>query len=322
MRQSLDLGGAAISDIVVASDGIYTLDSAHRLVVLTISGDLVEQRGSIVLADGGERFTAGNGVAYVSSRVAGGAGLGGYLTVDVSNPDAPALLSGIDDNSLAGSALALNGSGLGVVVGGIGFVFGGFKGLDVVSVADPANTGAFNIRYALPDFGRDVTIANGVAFIADGNVGLQIVNYRQFDTLGIAPTASISVAALDEDPGTPGVQVLAGRSVHVIPTVGDDAQVRNVELLVNGTVVANDPTFPFDLFASAPPVGTEGGTMTIQLRVTDTGGNATLSEMVTLNVVPDTFPPDVVSINVAEGAKQFGIIDKILDKRPIASDSK
>lgn len=93
--------------------------------------------------------------------------------------------------------------------------------------------------------------------------------------------------------------------MHVIPTIGDDVQARNVALLVNRAVVANDPTFPFDLFASAPPVGAEGGTMTIQLRATDTGGNATLSDVVTLNVVSDTFPPDLVSTNLAEQTKRL-----------------
>jgi len=302
LRQTIGIGGATLRDVVVVNDAVFTLDSGHALRVLSVDGDLVSLRGNVVLPDGGARLTVGNGVAYV----AGSSGAtGGFLTVDISDLDAPVLISGIDDNSLAGTAVALNGSGRAVVAGGINFVFGGFKGLDLVDVSDPDNTGAFLTRYDLPQIARDVTIANGMAFVADGTAGLQVVNYLGFDTQGIAPTAKISIAAIDADPVTPGVQVLEGRSIHVVPDVADDVQVRNVELLVNGKVVVNDPTFPFDLFTAVPTIAVGGGTMTIQLRATDTGGNSALSEAVKLAVVPDTFAPEVVAVSVAEDAKRF-----------------
>ncbi len=302
LRETIALAGATLRDVVAVDDAVFTLDSAHKLRVLSVDGDLVSVRGSVTLPEGGARLTVAGGIAYVAGS---SGGTGGFLTVDVSDLDAPALISGIDDNSLAGAAIALNGSGRAVVAGGINFVFGGFKGLDLVDVADPANTGGFVTRYTLPEVGRDVSIANGIAFVADGSAGLQVVNYLGFDTQGTAPTVKIAVDAIDVDAATPGVQVLEGRSLHIRPDVADDVQVRNVELLVNGKVVVNDPSYPFDLFAQVPTIAEGGGTVTVQLRATDTGGNTALSDAVKISVVPDTFPPEVTAINVAEGAKRF-----------------
>ena len=49
----------------------------------------------------------------------------------------------------------------------------------------------------------------------------------------------------------PGIQVLEGTSIVIDADISDDVQVRNVELLVNDVVVANDVSFPFDLSAVA-----------------------------------------------------------------------
>ena len=313
LRQTLDLAGGVLLDVVVGVDGVYTLDSLHVVRTLSVTDDVLIARGAVTLPDGGRRMTVGNGIAYIA---AGTGGTGGFLTVNVSNLDAPVLLSGVDDNSLAGGAMALNGSGLGLLAGGINFVFGGFKGVDLVDVSDPQNTGGFITRFNLPDIARDVSIANGVGFVADGTGGLQVINYRGFDVSGIAPTVSISIDAIDADSKAPGVQVLEGRSVHIVPTVTDDKQVRNVELLVNGKVVLNDPSFPFDLFASVPTIKDGGSTVTVQLRATDTGGNVSLSDALALNVVPDTFAPALTSINLTEGSKRFFLrtVDVVFDE--------
>ena len=313
LRQTLDLAGGALVDVVVGVDGVYTLDSQHIVRALSVLDDVVLARGSVTLPAGGSRLTVGNGIAYVPASTGG---TGGFLTVDISDLDAPLLISGVDDNSLAGAAMALNGSGLGLLAGGINFVFGGFKGVDLVDTSDPQNTGGFITRFTLPDVARDVSIANGIGFVADGSGGLQVINYRGFDIAGVAPSVSLSIDAIDADPVAPGIQVLEGRSIHIVPAVTDDRQVRNVELLVNGTVVLNDPSFPFDLFASVPSIKDGGTSMTVQLRATDTGGNVALSEAMTLTVVADTFAPAITSINVAEASKRFFLrtVDVVFDE--------
>src|SRR5262249_17396923 len=143
-------------------------------------------------------------------------------------------------------------------------------------------------RFALPVPAISVAIGEGIAFVADGTGGLQVVNYEAFDTKGIPPTASISTTATDLDLITPGLQVLEGSTLSITAVVNDDVQVRNVELLVNGQVVQNAVSFPFNLSVIAPTIATSGTSFTIQVRATDTGGNVGLSNVLTVDLVSDT----------------------------------
>ena len=298
VRTVLEPGGTLV-DVAIEGDVLYTLNSAGVVRAISIDGDDLTPRGQVTMPQTGSRLTVGGGVAYVAAYTGGQAG---FMTADIKDPDALSVLSGVDSTGIAGTAIALTGTGRAVAVGGNDFVFGAFRRLDVVNVTDPADTGLIDVSYTLPELARDVAIANGVAFVADAKAGLQIVNYMGFDTKGVAPTVKIAVSAGDADPATPGIQVLAGGSVHVTPLVSDDVQIRNVELLVNGTVVSNDPSFPFDMFTQAPTVG---GSVQLQVRVTDTGGNVGLSDVVTLATVPDTFGPTVMSTSIADGDKRF-----------------
>jgi hypothetical protein len=305
-RTTLNLapqGVTSLVDLKFDGDTLYSLDNTHTLRSIQVASIALTLRDALTLPDDGGKLFVGNGVAYIGAG--DGSGSAGHVTVDVSDPDNLALLSGVDDNAVAGTAIALNGSGLAVGVGSNNFVFGAFKALDVLSAADPTNTGNFITRIALPAAPSDLALAGGLAFVADGTSGLQIVNYVGFDTQGAAPSVSIAVDGVDVDPGTPGVQVLEGRTVRVIPTISDDVQVRNVDLLVNGQVVSSDVSFPWELFAQAPTIASGGDTLSIQVRATDTGGNVGLSNQVLLGVVPDTFPPQVASVSIDEGARLF-----------------
>ncbi|MGE0642375.1 MAG: Ig-like domain-containing protein [Nitrospira sp.] len=313
IRQTIDFastGGSTLTDIAIDGSTLYTKDSNGTLRTISITGDLLTPRDALTVANAGGKIFAGGGTVYI------GAGNGfqqGFSTVDARDPANLLLLSNPDAANIAGGAIAANGSGLGVAIGslpGIGSV------LHVVDTSDPTRTDRFITQINLPAAPKDMALANGLAFVADGTGGLQIVNYRGFDTQGVAPTVSIVADAIDADPATPGVQVLEGRAVRVVPTVADDVQVRNVELLVNGQVVLTDVSFPWELFAQAPTIASGGTTMTVQVRATDTGGNVGLSNIVTLNIVPDTFAPQVTSISVEEGVQRFFVrsIDIVFDE--------
>ena len=223
-----------------------------------------------------------------------------------TDPDNPAPLSGVDANNIAGKMIVANGSGLGVTVGsptGLGNV------LDIVNLSNPNNTDGFITQFNLPADPFSVALGGGIAFVADGTAGLQVVNYLGFDAGGVAPTVDISSAVVDLDPepgGEPGIQVLEGSTIPIQADIFDDVQVRNVELLVDGVVVRNDVSFPFDLSAIAPniPDGLLTDTVEIQVRATDTGGNTTTSAPLTLELVPDTFAPTITNINPTDGAKR------------------
>src|SRR5262249_25345317 len=107
----------------------------------------------------------------------------------------------------------------------------------------------------------------------------------------------------DIDPTKPGIQVQEGQIVPFGVRIADDVQVSDVELLVNGQVQRVDGAYPFDLRAELPTIVANNGspTVTLQARACDTGGNAGLSDLVTVDLVPDTQPPSLVDSNVTDG---------------------
>jgi hypothetical protein len=224
---------------------------------------------------------AANGVAYLAGS--------GLRTIDVSNPT-PRLISNAA-SFFAARDVALNGSGLAVVASET-------QGIGIYNSTNPQNTNAFLTAVDTPGFAYDVAIASGIAFVADGTRGLQVINYRSFDNQGNAPTnVVLNSLVTDADLTTPGVQVVEGSTLSFRTSVQDDVQVRNVELLFNDVVVRNDVSFPFDLSAVAPNIAPGRNTLTVQVRATDTGGNTTLSNLLTFNLIEDTIAPTVVTTN-------------------------
>ena len=199
--------------------------------------------------------------------------------------------------------LALNGSGLAVYLGAAAASpFSSGEKLGVLNVTDPTKTGQLVTTI---DLGGGepwaVQIASGLAFIADGSAGLKIVNYRSFDTKGVAPTISNIQGPVDTDPNTSGIQVIEGSTVSLSATITDDVQVRNVQLLVNGQVVSNNVSYPWDLSVVMPSIAANGSNqVTLQIRATDTGGNVTTSAPITVQLVKDTTPPVLVNTNLQE----------------------
>ena len=175
--------------------------------------------------------------------------------------------------------------------------------VDVVNARDSANTAARTTRFILPQAPRGIAIGNGLAFIAAGTAGLQVINYVGADTRGNAPTVQADFTTLDIDPGTPGIQVLEGSTLTLQPVVADDVQVRNVELLLDGRVVRNDTGFPFELGTTLPTLAANGGNanVALQVRAIDTGGNTGRTDTVAVTLVPDTVAPVLVSSNLTDG---------------------
>lgn len=262
-------------------------------VVSAANFDLIP-RGSVTLTDGGANMVVANGLLYA---VASTNSQGGYVTVDVSNPDAPVEISGSDvppSTAAAGTAFAATGSGLGLLAGR---TLAGVNVLDVMDIRNTATTNAFLTRYEMPGTPTGIVASNGLALVSVGAAGLAVVNYLSTDSAGVPPTVSIAT------PSAAGNVAIEGSAVPVRVVVTDDVQVRGVELLLNGAVVASDGTFPFELTAIMPDIAANGGnTVALQVRATDTGGNVGLSNVVNLTLTPDTTPPVVTGITPAAGA--------------------
>lgn len=271
-----------------------------RLHTIDVSSGTAVPLGSVSVPDGAFRVFIGGGVAFVSNgkatdlegrSIEASLGLGGYSTVDVSDPDSPVVISGVDTPDVASGNVKTiaNGSGL-VVTAGLK------RGLDLFDASDNEDTFDFLRQLDTSGNASSVIISAGVALVADGRSGLSVVNYSDFDIGQVPPTVSVVTSDIDLDTQTPGIQVIEGTIIPVTTTTSDDVQVRNVELLVNGSVVANDVSFPFEFAAIVPRISDGDGTARIQVRATDTGGNRSSSNAVVLDLLADTVDPEIVTV--------------------------
>lgn len=274
------------------------ISGSDTLIALDITvADDVQVLGtlSVGIASTDVGLTAGGGTVWLAGS--------GLRAVDVSSPAMMRLVgqptSGPDNFS--SRRVALNGSGLALVLAD------GAANVSLYDSSDRARTGAdrFLTRFDIPGSARGIAISRGIAYIATAQ-GLQVVNYRPFDTGRVAPTASVVADTVDAEPATDGVQVLEGTRIPLQALVSDDVQVRKVEFLMDGQPIFTDVSFPFDPIFVAPLLaGAVGRTISFQVRATDTGGNVTLSDAIAINVVPDRVGPTIQSISPTDGSSGF-----------------
>ncbi len=316
--------GGVIGGMTAEGPFLYTATAGNLLTVIEVDGPFLTRRGQVRLAPSSPDMTldgslfVGGGTAYVMNTKqvdTTNVFAGGFATVDVTNPDLPRLISLPDlevDRQLS-AAVAANGSGLALAMGGNRAMP---ARLDIYDVTDPRDTARIVRSVPLvgisandPSFTTTfgITTAAGSAFIA-GNVGdLIVVNYLPFDVDGQAPEVAVELAGHQ---GGADFQ-FEGRSVQVKIDVRDDVQVRSVELFVNEidpneldlidlgayTLVATDVSFPFD---TSFIMGERA--VAVRVRVTDTGGNVTISDFDQIAALDDTQVPVYVPRSLTEGA--------------------
>jgi hypothetical protein len=293
--ETLGLGGADLTGLAREGRLLYTMDGAGVLRVIDASGPGMIARGNLAVPSAAGELFVGDGIAYLTARQSLD---GGFATVDVSDPDAPTLISGPDVTGEAPDrAIGVNAGRIGLLVG----PSGGFDAVDVMDVRNPAATDVFRTRVLLPQAPQGVALASGVGLVADGDAGLRVVGYQATDVAGQPPVLTIDVVVEDADPGTAGIQVIEGQTILVLADTRDDVDLRQMELLVDGVAAARDTTFPHEALI---PAGRAGAVLTLQARGTDPGGNLGLSNTVSIQVVADTVAPAVVAFDPAGGASE------------------
>lgn len=325
--------GGVIGGMAAEGPFLYTTAAGNLLTIIEFDGPFLTRRGQVRLtplspdmAYDGSLFVGG-GTAYVMNTkqvTTSNVFAGGFATVDVTNPDLPRLISlaDLDVDRQLSAAVAANGSGLALAVGGN---LAMPPRLDIYDVTDPRDTARVVRSVLLPSFRNQsdatekfaIMTAAGAAFVtgvyANDSLfgGLFVVNYLPFDVDGQAPDVTVSIRGSNSFSEIP-VQ-FEGRPVHVNVAIREDVQVRSVELftwepgpnnedlndLGNYDLVRTDVSFPFDLSFIAP--STEAGAVAVRVRVTDTGGNVTVSSPQILGVNPDNQPPVYFPRNLTEG---------------------
>ncbi|MEL6106383.1 MAG: Ig-like domain-containing protein [Planctomycetota bacterium] len=303
--QQLDLGAPV--EAIAREGSLFSVTTADgRLHVVDYTSGFAIVRGSVDLIDDTKDVFVANGIAYVAngsvtdlkgSPFGSTLAIGGYSTIDISDPDDPVVISDVDTPSVSSGNLktVLDGSGLAVVAGG-------FRGIEIHDASDPAVTYDFLTRIPTPGTARSVTLSGGYAYVADGTGGLSIAKFRETDRLGTAPTVSILTDAVDVDPSAPGIQVFEGTTVNVRAVTDDDVQVRDVTLIVDGRSTISDVTYPFDFAFQVPELTAEQSTVSIQVQATDTGGNKANSTDNLFTILEDTQAPFVTAVQLALNA--------------------
>ena len=301
--QTLDFGTGELTDIAREGRMLYTIDdhSIRALRAIQISGSEMEARGLLRVPAGAGRLFVGNGIAYV---LAATFTVGGFATVDVTDPEHMTLIRGPDPDARPAprTAIVANGSGVGLLIGTPSDTRQNV--VDVVDLTDPAGIDILLDRLELPGTANSVFIANGIGYVV-GRRGLQVINYLPFDNQGQSPEVTLGSPVSDLDPDSTGIQVTEGSLIPLRVGVSDDVQVRNVELLVDGEVIRNDGSFPFDFRAIDLGNDPTEPTVEVQVRATDTGGNSTLSDDLVLDLVADIFGPVIDRITPPDGTEVF-----------------
>ena len=318
LKGSLDLAAGNLTDLVREGFFLYSMDEANRLSVIELTPNGLQLRGSLVVANAGSQLFVGNDTVWASATDQ----LGGYSTINVSNPASPFIISGPDNGFVTGrNALAVNSSNLLAMTFDrpVGNQNGTRirKDLHFFNTRDLSATDDLVAGIPVLDGFGHLALADGFAYVTDvapREVGqdrngqpiivtdsrLSIVNYLPVDTLAQAPTIQIVPDIEDIDPETPGLQVVEGSTLRVDAQANDDVQVRSVQLIVDGVVVDTAVSFPFDLATIALP---DNGSAAIEVkaRATDTGGNFSESETLTVEIVPDTVGPRLLESNIDSG---------------------
>lgn len=284
------LASASVSDLFLSGDHLFGL-TAGTVHVLSVTGGRLRWLGSApspgrVNFQTRMRLSVGNGYAYPAHTQ-------GYNTVDVAHPLQPFLVTHAPTPQIGWKQIVLNGSGLGVAAVSPNFFPDTTHNISLYDVSDPTNVNDVIVEFPTPGIAYAVSMYNGIAYVADGDRGLQVVNYLAYDGLGQPPTVSLTTNF------TAG-SAERGQVMRLTATVADDVQVRNVEFYLNKERLAIDGNFPFEHRFVLPAFAGRSDIL-VQARASDTGGNAAWSDEVILQLVDDATPPEVVAVDPIAG---------------------
>jgi hypothetical protein len=241
---------------------------------------------SVELITDRRRVAVGDRVAYVND-------LDGFGRFDLSDPRAPRPISGSQAYGPASfKRLLPNGSGSGLAV--VGATPNpppqpAAHNVQVFDLRDPAVNNAAGTILATPGVAFAAALYNNLAYVADGAAGLQIVNYLASDTGTNPPSITLRTSSSEG-------RAEAGQLLRLRASVTDDVQVRQVEFYRDGQLLAVDGNFPFEVAFTAPPLTAAQTSLRVRARATDTAGNQTWSDELTLALVPDATAPRVVRV--------------------------
>lgn len=295
--------GRPIEDLSVTGDYLYVL-TAQDLHVVSLASGTLEYRnalsipGTIGAGQRRLRLFTGGGLAYaVDTR--------GYRVIDLSLPDQPRLIRNLEPGGFGWKQLVPTGTGTALVAVDANSTDDGAHDVSLFDLQPGGTNSAVVTQIETPGLAESVALASGLAYVADGESGLQVVRYLPRDTRGIAPSVILAGGQSEGRAEENQVLTLEAR-------VADDVVVSRVEFWLDGEWVATDTSFPFELRYLAPSRSATRTSLTVQARALDTGGNRATSPNLVLELVPDATAPAVVRVSPASFTRtDAGPVDRI-----------
>lgn len=289
-----------VQDLVMNGEVLHVLTRARLWTLASEAGrwTVTDQRvfpGEVGSTQRAFRLSTGPGLLYANDTRS-------VFLYDLSDPRHPAFRQRNVSTQLGWKQLIANGAGLGLAAVGPSSVDGT---QDDVSLFDLGldGTGLDLITiHPTPGTARAVSIYNGLGYVADGQSGLQVLNYLAYDQGTNPPTLALQGSF---DPANPVVE--ESKFFRLSAAVQDDVQVRNVEFYLDGQRRVTDGNFPFTARLLAPALSPIRSTFTVRARATDTGGNEAWTPTLTVILVPDATPPGLGNSFPLEGGIVGGV---------------
>jgi YVTN family beta-propeller protein len=265
--------------VAAGTSGVYIVDVSNPTAPVQLSQIAISNAHQVAIK-GNYAYVANYqplGSSYVSSLV----------SVDISNPASPLIVSAITDETVGGNNNDIVLANNFALTADVIFV----NGIPITDITDPTNL----ISRAVLNFPQRDDNGMGIAadstyvylttdhdaidkFGTSGDGRLYIGQFQQIqDTFGIPPTVTITSPA-------PGGTVIQGSSVAVIANATDDIAVAGVGFQVNGQTVFTTTTAPYQYSFTVPA---NASTVTIGATATDLGDNVGTATNIALNVIPD-----------------------------------
>lgn len=296
---------ADVQDVLVFGNDLYALIPGRLYVLPLDEGALrvagsAESPGSLGAGRRRMRLSAGPGVIYATHT-------SGYNVFDVSNRVSPVRVVTNETAQRGWKQIVPNGSGLGVATVSPNSTDDGPHDVSLYNLGADGRGTTFITTLETPGLATAVALYGGLAYVADGQAGLQVINYLPYDAAGVPPTISLA-ADFPLDPP----QAEEGKLVRVAANVSDDAQVARVEFYVDGRLLGTDGNFPFEERFITPVRAADRTTFTLRAKAVDTGGNETWSTAYTVQLVDDATAPRILGSNLAPGAVVESLAEIVL----------
>lgn len=279
-------GTQRVDAIAALEDWVYVVTDTRLVTLRNENGLLLEQSsvpiaGNVAPLETGRKFLVAGPRAYVGYFT-------GFTILDRSLPGLPRITGTPPSTQAAVHALAAASPRL--LLPTLSFSGTSTLALGLYDVSVPTDPTRFVASFDTAGTARAATVDRGLAYVADGSGGVSVVNFLDRSIDRTPPTVAIGGRWARPNPS-----IEPGKRIEVEVEADDNQLVREVALLVNGSIVHRDGGYPFLLGATV--TGAIGQTLELRAVATDLAGNGATSAPVRITLAADATPPQVMEIS-------------------------